>query len=178
MTSGFATISFGLPSAIFCPWSSTTIWRATAMMARITCSTMTMVRPRFESLPIERHRLVDLGRVKPGHHLVEQQEARLGRERARHLQPPLVDRREIARRRVLLGGKSDEFDRLARLRARGVELLVAQEGAGHDVRQHRHRAERLRHLKGAREAVRANIVRPQARRSRGRRPVIEPASGR
>ena len=162
MTSWFSTISFGLPSAIFCPWSSTTMCRATAMIARITCSTMTMVRPRCDKLADQRDRLIDLRRVEPGHDLVEQQQPRLRRQRARHFQPPLVDGREIPRRRVFLGRKADELDRLAGFLAGGIGMLVAQERAGHDIGQHRHRAKRSCDLKRARQAERADVMRPQA----------------
>ena len=117
----------------------------------------------------QRDSLVDLRRIEPRHHLVEQQQPRLRRQRPRHFKPALVDGREIARRRALARRQADEIDGLARLVARAVGLRVAQEGAGHHVVEHGHAAERLRNLKGARKPVRADIMRPQADDLRGRK---------
>ena len=64
--------------------------------------------------------------------------------------------------RLLLGRKADELDRLARLLARSRDVAVAQESAGHDVGEHRHRAKGFRDLEGARQAERTDVVRPQA----------------
>ena len=64
---------------------------------------MTMVKPALRQLSDQRDRLIDLGRIKPGHHLVEQQKPRLRRQRARHFEPALVDGGQIACRRVFLG---------------------------------------------------------------------------
>ena len=61
---------------------------------------------------------------------------------------------------MLFRRQSDEFDRLARTLARHIVILVTQKGAGHHVREHRHRAEGPRHLERARETMRANHMRP------------------
>jgi hypothetical protein len=61
----------------------------------------------------QRHRLIDFGVIEPGHDFVEQQQPRFGRKRPRHLQPTLIYRGEVARRGMLLGGKSDEVDCVA-----------------------------------------------------------------
>src|SRR5215471_20627031 len=66
----------------------------------------------------QRHGLVDLGRIEPGHYLVEQENLRLRRQRARHLKPPLVDGGEVLCRRLLARREADEVDRLARSFAR------------------------------------------------------------
>ncbi len=58
--------------------------------------------------------------------------------------------------------KPHERDRLTGLFTRDVGIFVAQECAGHDIGQHGHRAERLGDLKGAGEAMRADVMRPQA----------------
>ena len=138
------------------------MWRATAMIARITCSTITIVSPRCDSFSDQRNRLIDLRGVEPRHHLVQQQDARLRRQRARHFQPALVDGGEVLGGRLFARGQPDEVDRLARLLARGHDVAVAQEGAGHDIGKHGHRAERLCDLEGACEAERTDVVRPQA----------------
>ena len=88
---------------------------------------------------------------------------RLGRQCARHFEPPLVDRGQVARRRRAPWPTSPTKSIASRaLCARDVRLLVAQERAGHHVGEHRHAAERSCHLKCARQAVGANVVRPQA----------------
>jgi len=102
------------------------MWRATAMMARITCSTMTMVKPRCDKLSDQCYRLIDLGWIKPGHDFIEQQQPGLRRQRARHLQPALVDGGEVLCRGLLAGREADELDGLASLRARRAGILVAQ----------------------------------------------------
>ena len=109
----------------------------------------------------QRHRLIDLGVVQSRHHLVKQQEPRLGCERTGHFQPALIYGGQFARRRVFLGGKSDEVDRGPGPGARNLQALVAQKSSGHDVRQHRHLAERPRDLKRARQSMSADFVRPQ-----------------
>ena len=116
---------------------------------------------RLRELSDQRHRLIDLRRVEPGHDLVEQQDARLRRQRARHFQPALVDGGEVLRRRLFLRRETDEVDRLARLFARSGDVAVAQEGAGHDVGEHGHRAEGFCDLEGAGKPERADIVRLQ-----------------
>jgi hypothetical protein len=77
-------------------------------------------------------------------------------------QPALVNGREITRRRILARRQANEIDRLASFFTRRFRPAVAQEGSGHDIRQHRHAAEGLRDLKGPRKAKRTDLVRPQA----------------
>jgi len=60
------------------------------------------------------------------------------------------------------GGQPDELDHFAGFLARHGGVLVAQEGAGHDIGEHRHRAKRLCDLKRPGYAMRADIMRPQA----------------
>ena len=58
--------------------------------------------------------------------------------------------------------EADEIDGLARFLARGGDMAVAQERAGHDIGEHGHGAKGFCDLEGARQAVRADVVRPQA----------------
>src|SRR5258708_5176788 len=74
----------------------------------------------------QRARRVDLGRIQARHHLVEQQDFWLRRERAGHLQTALVDGREVLRGRVRMRGEADEVDRLLRFLAGGGDMAVAQ----------------------------------------------------
>ena len=93
------------------------------MMARITCSTMTIVKPALRQLFDQRDRLIDLGRVESCHHFVEQQQSGLRRQRPRHFQAPLIDRRQILRRASApLRRQADELDGLAGLLARDIGL--------------------------------------------------------
>jgi len=55
-----------------------------------------------------------LGRCQPGHHLVEQQQRRLGGERARDLEPLLVCDRQSAPEPVSLVGQPGEREHLLR----------------------------------------------------------------
>ena len=51
-----------------------------------------------------------------------------------------------------IGAEADVVDDLARLVAGACGVRVAQEGADHDVVEHRHGLERERHLERARDA--------------------------
>ncbi len=119
-------------------------------------------QPALRESSDQRHRLIDLGWIKPGHDFVEQQEPGLRRQRARHLEPALIDGGQILRGGVLFGRQADELDRLTGLFARCDNMPVAQERAGHDVGEHRHGAERFCHLEGAHQTMRADVVRFQA----------------
>ena len=68
-------------------------------IASITCSTMTMVMPLSRSERISAMPSRKLGRIEAGEPFVEQQQVRLERERARELEPLLVDVGELRRRR-------------------------------------------------------------------------------
>ncbi len=116
----------------------------------------------LRQFPDQRHRLIDLRGVEPGHDFIKQQDARLGRQRARHFQPALIDGGEVLCRCLLLRRKADKLDRLARLVAGSGDMAVAQEGAGHDVGEHGHCAKRLCDLEGAGEPKGADVMRLQA----------------
>ena len=81
----------GVPSAIFAPLFITTQRSHRVRIASITCSTMMMVRPSSRRLRISAMPILQLGRVEAGQPFVEQQHARIGGERARQLDPLLVD---------------------------------------------------------------------------------------
>ena len=118
--------------------------------------------------------LVALGRAQPGHHLVEQQQARPGGERARDLQALAVGQGERG------GGEMG-------LR---IEIELSQDGTGmaprarhrafplkrtHDhVVEHRQAGERLDQLEGAADAGGADLVGAQALESRLPSKTISP----
>ena len=87
--------------------------------------------------------------VEARHGLVEQQHFRFGRERTRNLQPLAAGRAERARRRVRKPAHADPLQHGARLFLGLGAMRGAQEGADHDVLQHRHALKRLRHLECA-----------------------------
>ena len=61
-----------------------------------------------------RHHVADLGRVEPGQDLVEQQQPRLDRQRARELQPLAAGDGERRGRLVELRAKADRASDVAR----------------------------------------------------------------
>ena len=110
----------------------------------------------------QRDRLIDLGRIEPGHHLVEQQNAaaRVASARAISSRRWSMVVRSLAAVCSLAARPTNSMAS-QRLFARRRDVAIAQESAGHDVRQHRHRAEGFCDLKGAGQAERADIVRLQ-----------------
>src|SRR5438093_1353365 len=62
----------------------------------------------------QRGEVLGLARVHPRRRLVEQQQARLGGERARDLQAPLIAVRQVAREVLRLAVEADEREQLAR----------------------------------------------------------------
>ena len=139
--------------------------------------------------------LVRLGRVHPGRRLVEQQDARIRRGRARDLEPPPVRVRERVRglvpavahqplaeeREPLLGEPLDlallaAHARRAQHRAEDAGLRVAVRGR-HHVLLDRHVQEEAQRLERARDAALADLVRLRARRSLAPSSVMSPSSG-
>ena len=82
-----------------------------------------------------RDQLVDLGRPQPRHHLVQQQQGRARRERARHLEPPAIGERQV----------------------RGGDRRLARRGPGARARRGRGRGRRRRSVR--REARRRSRCR-------------------
>ena len=78
------------------------------MIACIRCSIIRMVTPRSRMSRITADHALDLGRVEPGEHLVEQQQRRLRRERAGQLEPLLAGDGELRRRHVEPVAEADE----------------------------------------------------------------------
>ena len=101
----------GEPSAMMRPSASTNTCSARLITACITCSIITMVMPRSRDRADHRHHVADLGRVEAGQHLVEQQQPRLDRERARELEPLAAGDRQAR-------GRPVEHARRGRPRAR------------------------------------------------------------
>ena len=81
-------------------------------------------------------RIAYLGRVQARHHLVQQQQLRLGRERARHLEPALLGRPSSLPAGRSTNARSDPTKRravsIASSRAVG-DALVMEHGADHHV---------------------------------------------
>src|SRR5262249_39658322 len=100
---------------------------------------------------------------EPAGDLVEQQDARLGRERARELEPLAVEQRERAGAPVGLVGEPAAADQLD---AAGIDLALAvaaaERGRHHEILEHGHAAERLRDLERAADAEAAAALRREA----------------
>ena len=162
---GRARSPAGAPRAITSPW----------------CSTHDVLRQRHHRahhvldqqdgealarLQVAEHldHLVALGRPQAGHHLVEQQQLRARRERARDFQPLAVGQGERGGGQVALRGEAAAARgcagaTLARARRRCV---LCRKRADHHVVEHREPGERLDDLEGAADAGGAHLVRAQA----------------
>ena len=106
--------------------------------------------------------LVDLGRPQPRHHLVEQQQRRARRERARHLQPPAIGERQVRGEERRLAGEAQALENGQGARAGAGDGAFAVQRAHDRVVEHREPRERLDELEGAADAGRAHPVRRQA----------------
>ncbi len=90
---------------------------------------------------------------QPAGDLVEQQNARLGGERAGELQPLAVEQRQAPAGRLALSRERAVAEHLDAARIDLALAVAAAEGAGdHQVLEHRHAAERLRNLERAADA--------------------------
>ena len=91
MTRGSGGTSSGVPSAIFSPWSSTVTWSDTPMTTFMSCSMSRIGQPALGAQRLHQAaQLIGLLRVHAGRRLVEQEQLRVGGQRAGDLQPPLV----------------------------------------------------------------------------------------
>ena len=97
------------------PSASTKTCSARLITACITCSIISMVMPRVAERADDRHDVADLRRVEPGEHLIEQQQLRLGRERARKLEPLAPGDGEACGRTVEQVAEADRRGRPPRL---------------------------------------------------------------
>ena len=107
-------------------------------------------------------RRLHLGRIEAGQGLVQQQQPRLGRQRARDLQPLAPRRAEHARAPVGHCVRPVKASTSSAACARPGAARMAQEGADQDVFDDRHVLERHRHLEGARDAKPGMRLRPRA----------------
>ena len=87
------------------------------------------------------------------HRFVEQQHLGLGRQRAGDFKPLAARRSQRPRRRVRQPAHADAFQHGERTRFGFGAMRRAQKRADHHILQYRHALERLRHLKGPREAA-------------------------
>ena len=114
----------------------------------------------------------------PGHRLVQDQEARLGHQRARQFDPLLQAERDRVDQFVAHALQLQEVDHLLDLRAVGDLLGPAEPGvergaqdarphvdmaAEQDVVEHRHAVEQGQVLEGARDAQAGDLVRRERR---------------
>ena len=106
--------------------------------------------------------LGDLGRIEAGHHLVEQQQARPGGERAGELQALAAGDGEVGAHLVELVRHADLPATASASRSRQLAVGGAEIGADHDVLAHADLGERLGDLEGAHHAGGADPVRRQA----------------
>ena len=154
------------------------------------CSIRITVMPCSRILRMMRDQLLDVGRGQAGGRLVEQQQLRVERQRARDLEQPLLAVRQVARLLVREVGQADEAAAGPARAPRAARALapVARRVHGHveqvaakvwcrptmHVLQRRHLAEQLHVLEGARDARQRDVRRRApdqrcARRSRSRR---------
>ena len=106
-----------------------------------------------------RHHVADLGRVEAGQHLVEQQQPRLDRQRARELEPLAARDREAA-----AGRSSSVAQAHGRATSSAAASAAERDGprqmrADRDVLAHGQAGERLHDLEGARDAAAGKPVR-------------------
>ncbi len=146
--------SSALPSAILAPWSSTITRFENARTTLRLCSMMRNVRPARCRRP---HQLDHVpptsARVEPGHHLVEQDDLRLERERARDLQPAPLRQRQFARRRRRPDrARPTRSSTAQRALSASRSFGVVQERADHHVLERGQRDQRLGDLEGAAHA--------------------------
>jgi len=96
--------------------------------------------------------------------LVEQQQLRLRGQRARQLEALAIQESQRRRGPVRLRGQPGLLEhRMRRLPRRALGLAAAEAGRGHEVLEHGHRAEGLRHLVAAADAAAAASMRREAR---------------
>ncbi|MEY9676231.1 hypothetical protein ABIE93_006165 [Bradyrhizobium elkanii] len=102
-----------------------------------------------------------LDRRQSGEDFVEQQQLRLGGERAGDLEPALLRRHQISGQLVGARRKSAELQHLIGLLPRDAHLCVADQRADDDVVDHGHGLETLDDLEGAPDAALAAFRRRQ-----------------
>ena len=128
MTLSSRTISPGGPSASACRDRARRRDRPAAMTISMTCSTMTMVMPRAR-MARTRSTPPRLGRRQGRSSLRRAATVSARRKRARHFQPTLFRRRQIAGHGALARPQADEIEHVARvvLRASAAEAVRTNE---------------------------------------------------
>ena len=123
---------------------------------------MMMVMPLWRSARISAMPCAELGRVEAGEPFVEQQQVGIERERARELEPLLVDVGELRGGERHLVAEPDAVEQRdcggLGLRA-GERVAAAEREADHHVLDHAHGFEHAHQLEGAREAEPRDAVR-------------------
>ena len=123
-----------------------------------------MVMPRSHKDADHRHDVADLRRVEPGQHLVEQQQLRLGRERAREFEPLAAGDGQGVGRPIEHAAEADLARRPSSAAASAVGArAMAQMRADADILAHDQAGERLHDLEGAGDAAPRAVVRRHRR---------------
>ena len=97
-----------------------------------------------------------------GHHFIEQQDARLGRQRTRDLEPLALGQGQRRGGLAAFARKAENFEHLLGVAARLAHAAARIQRADHHVVEHGHSGERLHQLKRAADAGAANLVGPAA----------------
>ena len=108
--------------------------------------------------PVSYTHLRDFVRIEAGEHLVEQEKFRLGRQRARQLQPLASGDGEIVRRLAELAGQAKALRDALRVGERRLALPPVQVRAHGDVLAHGLPGERLHDLERSRHSEAADAV--------------------
>ena len=109
-----------------------------------------------------RDHAVGLGRPQPRHHFVEQQEPRLGRERAGDFEPLAIRQRQRRGELVTLVEEVEPAQQRLRVLARRADIVPVQQRADDDVVLDAERRKRPHQLEGAGDAAPAHRVGRQA----------------
>ncbi len=109
-----------------------------------------------------RYDAVGLGRPQPRHHLVEQQQLRIGGERARHLQPLAVGQGQRRGGNAALVVEIEAAQHFMRAAARVGNVVPAHQRADDDVVLDAERRKRPHDLEGTPDAAPADAIRRQA----------------
>ena len=163
MTAGLRVTSSGVPWAMISPWCITiTLTRQRHHRAHDVLDQQDGdAAPRVE-IAQDLHHQVDLGRAQAGHHLVEQQEARAGGERARDLEPLALRQRQRRGGMAALGDEAEQVEHLVGQPARLADGAAGVERTDDHVVEHGEAGERLDQLEGAADPGAADLVRPPA----------------
>ena len=161
MTFGSRTTSAGLPSTSTLPRSSTMARSTSGITISMTCSTISTVTPVSRTLRTSSTPVLASTGVRPGEHLVQQQQFRLGRQRAGDFEPALFGRHQIAGEHVGARGQTAKLQHLMRLAAGVAHHGGADQRADDDVVDHGHGLKTLHDLEGTADPALAAFGRRQ-----------------